>query len=312
MDRVSNYLSIQNLAKVVPYGITTAVSAAAAWGLTKVTGDHYAAQTEQTVIPGLASQLAQTGAPMAELLNKFCNPLSWPDFACDTSLDTFANWVALNLSQINATVDWQEQDVMNREFNHTGPSIGLMLFTAGLCASTLILVVRKDTIDEMERAICDRWTQLTHVLTAAGTCIATSGAALRLSNSGAAETIRNAASNVTSYLGNQTGAPLPVLLKQLCRPFQGSIVICNLTKAEWVDSILRNASAIGIVVNETAQTLVDQLPDTKVALGLWVSGTITLVMVGTGYWVSCRLQKDTLTGQLPMRRINSGSKSHSD
>lgn len=283
-----NYLSIHQLAKAVPYAVNMALTAAATWGITKSRGDLYAIQTEQTVIPGLASQLAQTGAPMAELLNKFCDDWSWPDVRCDTSLDTFANWVALNLSQINATVAAAGQDVMTSQFDNTGPSVGLMLFTASVCASTLILVVRKDTIDEMEQAISNRWTQLTHLLTAASTCIATSGAALRLSNSGAAETIWNAASNVTSYLGNQTGAPLPVLLKQVCRPFQGPIVICNLTKAEWVNSILRNESAIRKVVNDTAQTLVDQLPDTKVALGLWVSGTITLAMVGGGYWILCR------------------------
>lgn len=308
-----NYLSIHQLAKAVPYAVNMALTAAATWGTTKSIGDLYAIQTEQTVIPGLASQLAQTGAPMAELLNKVCNPLSLPDVACDTSLDTLANWVALNLSQINATVEAAGQDVMTSQFDNTGLSVGMMIFTASVCASVLMLVIRKDTINEMEQAISNRWTQLTHLLTAASTCIATSGAALRLSNSGAAETIRNAASNVTSYLGNQTGAPLPVLLKQVCRPFQGPIVICNLTKAEWVNSILRNESAIRKVVNDTAQTLADQLPDPEVALGLWVSGTIALVMVGGGYLIFCRMQQEDPVPDRPQRkRITGDSPRHID
>jgi|GEM_PF-4759105 len=308
-----NYLSIHQLAKAVPYAVNMALTAAATWGITKSIVDHSAIQTEQTVIPGLASQLAQTGAPMAELLNKFCDKLSWPDVACDTSLDTFANWVALNLSQINATVDAAGQDVMTSQFDNTGPSVSLMIFTASVCVSTLILVIRKDTIDEMEQAISNRWTQLTHLLTAVSTCIATSGATLRLSNPGVAETIRNAAANVTLHLGNQTGAPLPILLKQVCQKSQGTFVTCNLTKAEWVNSILRNESAIRKVVNDTAQTLVDQLPDTKVALGLWASGTITLVMLGGGYWMLCRMRENPHPGNLQNDRIIvNEDNSHSD
>ena len=50
-----------------PYPANAAVTTGVAWGITKLAGDHYAAQTAQATVSDLVCQLNQTGAPLPDI-----------------------------------------------------------------------------------------------------------------------------------------------------------------------------------------------------------------------------------------------------
>lgn len=280
------------LIKAIPYGINALVSAGLTWSFTKIGEDYVATQTERTCVSDLERNFSHAGIPLPDMLNNTCRDWGWPNVACDTSLNRFADWGVLDFAQINETLSTLSQQVVNDEFNHTGPAVGMFLgsIAFGIFATT-VWWFSTAGLKEARETQPTAWSRVTHLVTTTLSCVSSYGMTALWGNPNAPQTIENTADNIVSQLYNQT-VRLPMLLKEMCPKWQGTIVICNVT--EMGNMTLFNDTAISKIVNGTAQPLIALLSDPEPGQTMAIVGTVLLGagMLGGTCWLLCCMRKN--------------------